>query len=189
MEQIRTDAFKDINRHHEESKEKKEIKVRSNQKQKEREALVKKQRIAVAVPVIIAGTIALSSIATSAYKNIVGSKIIQNEFKNAVSEECIDARQGSDGTYSCNDKNGLIDAEDAAYRVYSAAKRAGMTDAEIVIGQHGEYEGQFLEQYVEKLNEVNSKDIERAKQLAYLNNQKEQLENSDSNEISRGGLR
>ena len=64
-----------------------------------------------------------------------------------------------------------------------------MTDAEIVIGQNGEYEGQFLTQYVEQLREVNSKDIKRAKQLAYLSSQKEKLENSDSNEISRGGLR
>lgn len=189
MEQIKTDALRDINRHHEESKEKREIENNRIQIKKEREALVRKQRIAVAVPAIIAATLARSSIATSAYKNIVGSNIIKNEFKNAVAGEYIDARQDSAGIYSCNDKNGIISPEDAAYRAYSAAKRAGMTDAEIVIGQNGEYEGQFLTQYVEQLREVNSKDIKRAKQLAYLSSQKEKLENSDSNEISRGGLR
>lgn len=189
MEQIKTDALRDINRHHEESKEKREIENNRIQIKKEREALVRKQRIAVAVPTIIAATLAISSIAVGAHKNYVGSKILENEFKNAVSEECIDARQGSNGIYSCNDKNGIISPEDAAYRAYSAAKRAGMTDAEISVGQNGEYEGQFLTQYVEQLSEIDKKDQDRAKQLAYLSSQKEKLENSDSNEISRGGLR
>lgn len=189
MEQIKTDAFKEINRHHEESVKKEQIQSKSIQRQKERESLVRKQKIAVASAVIVAGTIALTTLAAGAHKNYVGSKILEDEFRNAVSEECIDARKNSDGTYSCNDKNGLISAEDAAYRVYNAAKSAGMTDAEISVGQNGEYEGQFLTQYIEQLSEVDSKDKDIAKQLAYLNNQKEKLENSASNEISRGGLR
>ena len=189
MDRIKMDAFKDINKNHEESKEKRRVENNRIQIKKEREALVRKQRIAVAVPTIIAATLAISTIAVGAHKNHVGSKILEDEFRNAVSEECIDVRENDNGTYSCNDKNGIISAEDAAYRAYSAAKRAGMTDAEISVGQNGEYKGQFLTQYVEQLSEIDKKDQDRAKQLAYSNNQKEKLENSDSNEMSRGGLR
>lgn len=189
MEEIKTDAFKAINEYHKEKKQERLIQTMRDERQKERERVVSKQRKKIYTAVVIAATASLTFVAQAAYKDFTATLKLQKEFNSIVAEEGIAETKDSAGVYICNDRNGFIEAEDAAYRAYHAAKQAGMSDAEILIGENGAFDSNFLITYIDDLKKVTIEDKIRTKQLTFLNMQKEKLENTNSEEITRGGLR